>query len=110
MDYDPDWMGWTIFEAFFALVFVIEVVVKLAVLSPWVYFTGTDYAWNIGDLTLTLVAVVDVVISTTASSASSARMSMILRGLRLSRVARLIKLMHWPLLAELANMISDTRH
>jgi len=106
MDYDPDWMGWTIFEAFFALVFVIEVVVKLAVLSPWVYFTGTDYAWNIGDLTLTLVAVVDVVISTTASSASSARMSMILRGLRLSRVARLIKLMHWPLLAELANMIS----
>ena len=21
---------------------------KLAVLSPWVYFTGTDYAWNIG--------------------------------------------------------------
>ncbi|CAE7451979.1 Cacna1d [Symbiodinium natans] len=106
MDYDPGWMGWTLLEMVFATVFVIEVVVKLVVLSPRVYFTGTDYAWNIGDLVLTLVAVVDVIISTTAASAGSARMSMVLRGLRLSRVARLIKLMHWPLLAELANMIS----
>ena len=29
-------------------VFVIEVVVKLLLLSPRVYFTGTNYAWNIG--------------------------------------------------------------
>ena len=29
-------------------VFVMEVVVKLLLLSPRVYFTGTNYAWNIG--------------------------------------------------------------
>lgn len=106
MDLQPGWVGWTVLEVIFAVVFVIEVVVKLVLLSPRVYFTGTNYAWNIGDLMLTGVAVVDVIISTTASTAGSARMSMVLRGLRLSRVARLIKLMNLPLLAELANMIS----
>jgi len=106
MDIAPSWPGWTVFEVIFAFVFVVEVIVKLVVLTPRVYFTGTNYGWNIGDLILTLVAVADVILSTTADSAGSARMSMILRGLRLSRVARLIKLMHWPLLAELANMIS----
>lgn len=106
MDVAPQWVGYAVLEWIFALVFVIEVVVKLLLLSPRVYFTGTNYAWNIGDLLLTCVAVADVIISTTASTSGSARMSMVLRGLRLSRVARLIKLVNLPLLAELANMIS----
>eukprot|EP00434_Breviolum_minutum_P035867 symbB.v1.2.031765.t1/scaffold3723.1/size51423/2 len=106
MDVEPQWAGWTVMEVIFAFVFVMEVVVKLLLLSPRVYFTGTNYAWNIGDLLLTCVAVADVIISTSASTTGSARMSMVLRGLRLSRVARLIKLVNLPLLAELANMIS----
>jgi len=106
MDVEPEWGGWTVLEFVFAVVFVMEVTVKLIVLSPRIYFTGTNYAWNLGDFFLTIVAVVDCIISASVSYNGSARMSMVLRGLRLSRVARLIKLMHWPLLAELANMIS----
>ena len=48
MDVDPSWMGWTILEVIFATVFVVEVVVKLLILSPKVYFTGTNAWWNIG--------------------------------------------------------------
>lgn len=164
MDVDPSWMGWTVLEMIFATVFVFEVFVKLLILSPKVYFTGTNAWWNIGalpcaifycrhiltifsidhvlqsniyfdglytsipttdmptssscllfvdvqkrrgqsrkilvcrrlllhpgDLILTCVAVADVIITTTTSTTGSARMSMVLRGLRLSRVARLIK-------------------
>ena len=29
MDYDPDWMGWTIFEAFFALAACLKVHVRM---------------------------------------------------------------------------------
>ena len=109
LDTNPDWPGWLLLDTLFAFVFVLEVVVKSYVLQPRVYFCGRDSVWNLFDVTLSLIAVVEVCLSVILSSAGAtgqARAALVLRGLRLARMARLAKLIRMPLLEELANLIS----
>ncbi|CAE7266570.1 unnamed protein product [Symbiodinium natans] len=106
LDNWPDWVGWMIFEAVFATVFVLEIVVKCVVLSPREYACGSDRYWNWLDVGLTLVAVIELFLNIIFQNASRAKIILILRGLRLARVARLAKLINMPLLQELANIVS----
>eukprot|EP00930_Biecheleria_cincta_P067671 TRINITY_DN5443_c0_g1_i1.p1 TRINITY_DN5443_c0_g1~~TRINITY_DN5443_c0_g1_i1.p1 ORF type:complete len:717 (-),score=89.80 TRINITY_DN5443_c0_g1_i1:87-2105(-) len=105
LDNDPEWIGWQIFEVFFACVFILEVVVKLVAYTPRAYFRGPGASWNIMDFVLTCIAVADVVIGL-AGEGSNGGLIMVLRGLRLARIARLLKLVRMPLLAQLANMVT----
>mmetsp|Transcript_54126 Transcript_54126/g.97728 ORF Transcript_54126/g.97728 Transcript_54126/m.97728 type:complete len:885 (+) Transcript_54126:74-2728(+) len=107
LDVDPDWLGWIVFDGFFAAIFVLEVVVKTYVLTPRGYFCGRDSVWNLFDVTLSAVAVGETAISILfATAGSEMKAALALRGLRLARMARLAKLMRMPLLEELANIIS----
>eukprot|EP00928_Gymnodinium_smaydae_P094501 TRINITY_DN7944_c1_g4_i1.p1 TRINITY_DN7944_c1_g4~~TRINITY_DN7944_c1_g4_i1.p1 ORF type:complete len:804 (-),score=157.39 TRINITY_DN7944_c1_g4_i1:178-2589(-) len=111
LESDPDAIGWFCFELLITLIFIAEITTKVIVLSPRRYFMGKEASWNILDSFLTLLAVVDISIGMISflddqPSGGSGRVILMLRGLRLARVARLLKLMRTPLLKELVNMIS----
>jgi len=106
LDNWPDWAGWMVFEALFASIFVLEIVVKCVVLGPGSYFCGAERWWNWLDVGLTLAAVLDLFLNLIFQNSSRAKIILVLRGLRLARVARLAKLINMPLLQELANIVS----
>jgi hypothetical protein len=116
MDYSPGSGWWVLLEALFASVFVLEFVVKLWIQGGKQFFHGHHRMGNLFDVTLTLVALVDVAFSSVMlfgpgsdavpSTVSAARISLVLRCVRLARIARLIKLFKGPFLKELANMLS----
>eukprot|EP00928_Gymnodinium_smaydae_P022884 TRINITY_DN19084_c0_g1_i2.p1 TRINITY_DN19084_c0_g1~~TRINITY_DN19084_c0_g1_i2.p1 ORF type:complete len:667 (-),score=56.15 TRINITY_DN19084_c0_g1_i2:277-2277(-) len=111
LDRNPDGLPWFLLELSITLIFVVELVTKLLVYSPTVYFLGPDQTWNILDFVLTLMGIADAMLGMATIAADVSvegvgRSVLVLRGLRLARVARLLKLMQTPLLRELVNMIS----
>ncbi|CAL1167597.1 unnamed protein product, partial [Cladocopium goreaui] len=106
LDNDSDWPGWLVFEAVFACIFVGEIVIKSVVYTAREYFFGPSRWWNRFDVLLTAVAVIELILNLFSVSGGQAKLVLILRGLRLARVARLAKLVNMPLLQELANIVS----
>lgn len=106
LDNDSDWPVWLVFEAVFACIFVGEIVIKSVVYTAREYFFGPSRWWNRFDVLLTAVAVIELILNLFSVSGGQAKLVLILRGLRLARVARLAKLVNMPLLQELANIVS----
>lgn len=116
MDYSPGSGWWILLEALFATVFVVEFFVKLRIEGGKKFFRGHHRMGNMFDVTITLVALLDVAFSSVMlfgpgseavpSTVSAGRISLVLRCVRLARIARLVKLFKGPFLKELANMLS----
>ncbi|CAE7214648.1 unnamed protein product, partial [Symbiodinium sp. KB8] len=107
MDFATGAPGWIVLDTVCSTILAVEVIVKLYVLKPAVYFCGPLGRWNVFDLALSGTAVVETVISLSAGSGGAqSRVAMMLRGLRIARLARLAKLVRMPLLQELATIVS----
>jgi len=116
MDCAPGSGWWVALEAAFASVFVCEFFIKLGIFGVKQFFCGRGRMGNLFDLTLTTVALMDVSFSAVIllgpgqnaeqSTVSAARITLVLRCVRLARIARLVKLFKGPFLKELANMLS----
>jgi len=116
MDYEPSSGWWVAVEGLFAAIFVLELFVKLGILGVEHCLCGPYRMGNLFDLALTMIAISDVTFSAVVllgagsadaeSGVSTARISLVLRCVRLARIARLVKLFKGPCLKELANMLS----
>ncbi|CAJ1383990.1 unnamed protein product [Effrenium voratum] len=106
LDLASDSVGWVVVEAIFSTIFVSEIAIKSYVFTPRTFFCGKDRWWNGFDSLLTAVAVGELLLNLVINNESQAKIVLILRGLRFARIARLAKLMHMPLLQELANIVS----
>lgn len=93
-----------------ACIFVLEIVVKTCVLGPCVYFCGPACHWNLFDVFLSSLAILEAFFSAVLGEgfhgASHSRAAMVLRCFRIARMARLAKLLRMPLMEELATIIS----
>uniref|UniRef100_A0A7S2Q4F5 Ion transport domain-containing protein n=1 Tax=Zooxanthella nutricula TaxID=1333877 RepID=A0A7S2Q4F5_9DINO len=114
IDFEPSHPNWMVLEVFCTVVFVLEAVLKITVLG-WKYFTGPCRYWNIADLAITLLSVVETSISTYIYSigtsggaeeeiANFARLAVVARVLRIARIMRIIRLVQTPLLKDFVNM------
>jgi len=112
---DPESVGWVLLEVACTLVFIVEAAIKIRSWG-WKYFRGDAAYWNIADLAITVVAVLELlvtaclaVMTTTTNNeeklAKAARVTVLMRALRCVRVVRLVKLLHSPILRDLANMM-----
>mmetsp|Transcript_97519 Transcript_97519/g.303728 ORF Transcript_97519/g.303728 Transcript_97519/m.303728 type:complete len:805 (+) Transcript_97519:56-2470(+) len=112
MDLSPDWPGWLALEATFGVVFVFEFVLKISMEGWRAYWWGRDRRWNWFDFTITLCTLIDLALSLVTigmadkADLTSAKLTLVLRGLRLARIARLVKLLHTPILSGLASMLA----
>lgn len=111
MDVAQNWVGWTVMESLCGAVFLGELAFKVATLGLRQYlWTGENWHWNWLDVFITLFMLVDLVISLIGvvgdAQFSMVKFTLVLRALRLTRIARLVKLLRTPLLAELANMLA----
>merc|ERR1712151_1328057 len=88
MDIAPNSIWWIVLEAIFALVFVSECVVKCWIKGTGEYFCGRERIGHLVDMTLTIVAVVDVTFSVVmfvqekSGSMKAARIIFVLRCVR----------------------------
>ncbi|CAE7247722.1 unnamed protein product [Symbiodinium natans] len=127
LDYSPDWAGWFYVDTGFAVVFILEVFVKLICLGPREYFCGKECVWNIFDMTLSTGAAAEIAYQVVINGASTpSRIALTIRVLRLARVSFYMRLINtspgifllmeflgkiWgtdlqrPLLTELSNIV-----
>merc|ERR1712066_480772 len=84
---DPDWMWWV--DAAFAVAFVLELLVRIAIFKKEFFF-GRLWRWNAFDTLLVLTPVFDVVFSLLNLAFLRS-----LKALRLLRYARLIRSFSW---------------
>jgi len=105
VEYD-DWSGWSIVDVIFAVVFSVEMVLKM-----WVqrvqYLCGPDWLWNLFEAFLVGVAIAEVFISVGVieSSIDASRLSVV----RLVKVVRITRLARWvrlPFFRDLFTMIN----
>eukprot|EP00930_Biecheleria_cincta_P009516 TRINITY_DN11127_c1_g1_i1.p1 TRINITY_DN11127_c1_g1~~TRINITY_DN11127_c1_g1_i1.p1 ORF type:complete len:951 (+),score=187.09 TRINITY_DN11127_c1_g1_i1:54-2855(+) len=116
VDNDPEALGWLVLEGCLALIFLAEIISKVVVSSPRVYFLGPGRHWNWLDSLVTTFAISDVMLSASdyistsdnlaAKLSENSQTGMILRTLRVARFARMVRLRKIPLLRELSSMLS----
>ncbi|CAK0894692.1 unnamed protein product [Prorocentrum cordatum] len=106
---DPDWEGWLILEAVFAVIFIAEINIKILMHGSRTYWCGPDRRWNWLDFTVTVVSVGDVclnlVIQNLSDELEFSRLALVCRVFRLMRLGRVLKMIRSPLIRELSNML-----
>lgn len=116
VDFQPGHKGWFALEVLCTAVFVFEAAIKMYMEGIRELFSGPARHWNIVDVIVTLFALLDMAYSIhlmeessagrEASVSSAARIAIGARVLRIVRLVRLTKLMHSPVLRDLANMLT----
>lgn len=106
LDNSPDALGWKVAEVIVASIFVAEVVLKLLVEGCREYFWGESKYWNWFDSALVTMALADLACEVLGASMGSTRMGLVLRGIRMTRILRLIRIFRSPMMKELSNLIS----
>ncbi|CAK0880703.1 unnamed protein product [Prorocentrum cordatum] len=104
---DPDWEGWVVLEVFFAGILVTDSVLRIVLCGWGTFWCGQERYWNWLDIALTVVSVGDVCVTLAAQAEDVAlsRLSLVVRSLRVMRLARLLKIMRSPMIRELTNML-----
>lgn len=94
----PDWIGWGVVDVVFAVVFLLEIVLRMAHRGIWTFF-AKDTWWGVLDVIIVALGVFDALIepamkSRGVISSSSGHSSALkfVRLLRLLRIMRLVKL------------------
>jgi hypothetical protein len=96
---------WSKLDMFFLGFYCIETAVRVHVYGCPVYCFGPDKLWNWFDVCCILLGVVDGVLPLVFPDMSSFGNAMLLKMLRLLKLARLVKTLHYPIFAELKFMI-----
>jgi len=114
IDIDPEHYGWVLFETSCVAVFIGEAVFKITTYGMRHYLFGPAGFWNAMDAIVTFLSILDVGVSiwslasgpmTESKLAGLGRVIVMLRTSRVVRIVRLAKLLHAPLLRDLANML-----
>jgi hypothetical protein len=125
MDIQPEAQYWIVMECCFVVVFVAEMLLKNAILGCREYFCGFDRYWNWMDTIITIIAVGDSVMEFVRSEVGQdlfpsldpeevedvyawfpGKLMIVIRGLRVIRIARLVKMLRAPFLRDLAAMLN----
>jgi len=79
-------------EAFFCVVFTLELVVKVYALS-WTFWSGSEVSWNLFDIFVVVLMILDFFVSVSQPTAESSLWSQgqVLRVLRVLRVVRFMR-------------------
>lgn len=96
---------WDATDVFFFIFYLLECLVKLYVYGTVVYCCGPDKLWNWFDVFCVGLGVMDIVIPLFVQDMSNTGDLMLLKMLRLLKLARLVKALHYPIFAELKFMI-----
>lgn len=114
IDFYPEHWAWNLLEGVCAAIFVSEVIIKVYKWGYLFYFSGPLWRWNCCDFMISILSVIELSLSIIKyyeekgqfkATVSTARLSLVLRGLRATRILRLLKLLHSPVLRDLANML-----
>jgi hypothetical protein len=108
IDYCVGCNVWLYFEVLIAVIFIAEVMIKLQLFGYKEYWFGVDWKWNWCDTLVTFVQVLDVALTVSGAQTGQSTSSFLImvRTLRILRVARLVKLMGHPVLDDLGSMLS----
>eukprot|EP00928_Gymnodinium_smaydae_P089821 TRINITY_DN73720_c0_g1_i1.p1 TRINITY_DN73720_c0_g1~~TRINITY_DN73720_c0_g1_i1.p1 ORF type:complete len:655 (-),score=112.64 TRINITY_DN73720_c0_g1_i1:64-2028(-) len=105
LDFYPDSPNWFVVDAAFAAIFSLEVLLNFALFGLRAYFCGPDCGWNIFELVLVVLAVVEVILTLISAQFLGAGYS-ILRTLRLLRITRIIRVCRLEMFCDLKSMVS----
>eukprot|EP00928_Gymnodinium_smaydae_P062678 TRINITY_DN4648_c0_g2_i1.p1 TRINITY_DN4648_c0_g2~~TRINITY_DN4648_c0_g2_i1.p1 ORF type:complete len:577 (+),score=87.85 TRINITY_DN4648_c0_g2_i1:110-1840(+) len=107
MDYDPTHAGWILIDAMFSLVFMTEVMLKLYVQGFNVYFCGPQKFFNIFDVSLVSVDLIQFVLDAllTIDDVSGVRLGALLRVVRLGKLLRVIRVLKARVFKDLLAML-----
>lgn len=100
-----NWTGWIYLEVIFAVVLILEVVLRIHLSGLKGYFWGADYAWNYFDLFLLLTGLTDIVVEIAVQSRSDMFGASLLRFCRLVRLVRVVKVFRVKYMKELRLMV-----
>lgn len=100
------WPGWPYIETVFAVLLVLECIVRFWLSGSKQFFCGPDFHWNLFDMFLVLTAVTDVVfqLAFPEQKADMAGASL-LRFCRLIRLVRVVKVFRLNYMKELRLMV-----
>jgi len=97
------WRLWDIFEYIFTALFVMEACFKIRHHTCKEYFCGPEYGWNLFDLTVVLLAFLDILLLTVPDDTVGNFTA--LRLIKLTRLARLVRIFRLRKLKELTLMV-----
>lgn len=101
-----DWKtGWLIVDTVFAVIFFLEVLVKIRLNTFKVYYYGKDWKWGWYESILVVVSIAEI-ISTVFLQTDNPAGSSIFRVFRLVRLSKLARIARVPMATELVMMIN----
>jgi len=88
---------WNRVEAIFLGLFTIELLMKLIILGPGIYFNveSGDFVWNVFDVIIVSLGLFDTLVSMMGMSSSQKSFATIFRMIRLLRILRIFKLIRF---------------
>lgn len=92
------WHGWLYIEVFFVTCFVSELLLRFGTLGVAKFFYGHDVAWNMLDLSVVIVALIECSLQETWNGP-------VLRLLRLTRLSRLLRVLRFRCFLDLTLML-----
>lgn len=93
-----NWSGWIIFEVFFVIFFIGEMLLRIWCTGIREHFFGSDKAWNDFDFLIIVLAVMELSVQGNGSSP-------VLRLVRLTRLSRLLRMFRFQMVRELTLML-----
>merc|ERR1712070_1349500 len=103
IDIDPNALVWKVFDIFFLFFYSGEAMSKMYVFGNRVYYCGPEWMWNALDIACVLISLMDVFITyilplfLSGDDSSDVGSLMLVKMLRLAKLARLIKALHYPI-------------
>lgn len=92
---EPVSPGWTSAEQAFQIYFILEMVVRLFLERPLLFFVGPEWRWNLFDLSLSILNIFDLTLLSLAKGMGTnlvmVRMLRLLRFFRLTRIMRVAR-------------------
>lgn len=101
-EYRRDWPGWLGVNIIFAMSYLGEMMVKMALYGAKAHFCGKSWGWAVFDILMAFQVMLEVYL--TLSHANRFRLSLF-RIVRLCRLTRIIRLVRLPLFRDLVMMI-----
>lgn len=89
--------------------FILEVIIRIRVTGIRNFFTKHEWMWNLCDLVLVFISIVELGYTSFGTSSTSRSPLSTLRAIKIIRVVRLFRLFrYFPQLAKLALMVADS--
>jgi len=105
-DLQADWSGWLVADAAFAIIFTLDLLIKIWFAGWHEFWFGNDRGWNFIEATLVVFGLVEIAVVALSNDDSDGTNFTLVRVLRLFRVTRLLRVCRLKVLDELKVMIT----